>query len=138
MRFRGEPATRAIPQGGFPYNRRRARQRQQQLSELHKTDRPQFDSFREFYPFYLSEHANRSSRRLHFTGTALVLVTALVALLQMQPAWLWLLPVFGYGFAWLGHFGCEKNRPATFRHPFYSLAGDFAMFRDMLTGRIPF
>ena len=108
------------------------------MSELHKTHRPHFGSFPEFYAFYLSEHANRSSRRLHFAGTALVLMTALAALLQMQPAWLWLAPVFGYGFAWFGHFCFEKNRPATFRHPFYSLAGDFVMFRDMLTGRISF
>ncbi|MGH8496247.1 MAG: Mpo1-like protein [Gammaproteobacteria bacterium] len=101
-------------------------------------DRPRFGSFREFYPFYLAEHANRTNRRLHFTGTLLLLVTALVAALLERPALLWLLPVIGYGFAWLGHYAFEKNRPATFRHPFYSLAGDFVMFRDMLTGRIPF
>ena len=58
--------------------------------------------------------------------------------MSAQPALLWLLPVVGYGFAWVGHFFFEKNRPATFKHPVYSLIGDFVMFRDILTGRIPF
>jgi hypothetical protein len=97
-----------------------------------------FASFREFYPFYLSEHSNRTCRRLHFIGTALVLVVLSASLLT-RNAWLLLLaPVAGYGFAWVGHFAFEKNRPATFTHPFYSLAGDFVMFRDILTGRIRF
>ncbi len=95
-----------------------------------------FDSFRAFYPYYLTEHRNRSSRRLHFVGTSLVILIGVVALVLGEPRLLWLLPVFGYGFAWLGHFAFEHNRPATFRHPLYSLAGDFVMFRDMLTGRI--
>jgi hypothetical protein len=69
-------------------------------------------------------------------GTALVLLTVLGALLTRRFVWLWMLPLVGYGFAWAGHFFFEKNRPATFRHPFYSLAGDFVMFRDVLTGRI--
>jgi hypothetical protein len=96
----------------------------------------EFASFRDFYPYYLSEHRNRTCRRLHFAGTLLVVVTFLVAVVTARWALLWLLPVFGYGFAWAGHFVFEKNRPATFRHPLYSLAGDFVMFRDMLTGRI--
>lgn len=96
----------------------------------------EFASFRDFYPYYLSEHRNRTCRRLHFAGTLLVVVTFLVALVTARWALLWLLPVFGYGFAWAGHFVFEKNRPATFRHPLYSLAGDFVMFRDLLTGRI--
>lgn len=95
-----------------------------------------FAHFRDFYPFYLSEHRNRYSRRLHVLGTALVFLTLAAALATGRYAWLWILPVFGYGFAWIGHFFFEKNRPATFRHPFYSLAGDFVMFRDVLTGRI--
>lgn len=95
-----------------------------------------FAHFRDFYPFYLSEHRNAVSRRLHVTGTALVIATSAVALLSGRYALLWLLPVLGYGFAWAGHFFFEKNRPATFRHPFYSLAGDFVMFKDVLTGRI--
>lgn len=96
-----------------------------------------FTSFAEFYPYYLSEHKNRTSRRLHFCGTLAVLSIAVCTLFGVINAW-WLLalPVCGYGFAWLGHFVFEKNRPATFQHPFYSLAGDFVMFKDMLIGRI--
>ncbi len=96
-----------------------------------------FTSFAEFYPYYLSEHENRTSRRLHFCGTLGVLSIAVCALFGVINAW-WLLalPVCGYGFAWLGHFVFEKNRPATFQHPFYSMAGDFVMFKDMLIGRI--
>jgi hypothetical protein len=96
-----------------------------------------FASFREFYPFYLSEHANRTSRRLHFLGSCLVLGLAADAVL-MRSAW-WLLAALacGYGFAWIGHFFFEKNRPATFRHPFYSFAGDWVMFADILRGRVP-
>ncbi len=97
-----------------------------------------FASFREFYPFYLAEHANRTSRRLHFTGTALVLGVIAGALVTMNLWWLLLVPLVGYGFAWTGHFFFEKNRPATFRYPFYSLAGDYVMFWQMLTGRIRF
>jgi hypothetical protein len=96
----------------------------------------QFASFRDFYPFYLSEHANRTSRRLHVMGTLLTLAT-LVAALATQRWWLVpLAPVPGYALAWIGHFRFEHNRPATFRHPFYSLAGDFVMLRDVLAGRI--
>jgi hypothetical protein len=95
-----------------------------------------FASFREFYPFYLSEHSNRVSRRLHFLGTA-GFVAQLVAALVTGNAWLFLTgPVSAYALAWTGHFVFEKNRPATFRFPFYSLAGDFAMARDILLGRI--
>ncbi|NCT67345.1 MAG: DUF962 domain-containing protein [Rhodanobacteraceae bacterium] len=96
----------------------------------------EYASFREFYPFYLSEHANRHCRRLHFVGSSLVLATVVVALITAQVRWLWLAPVFGYGFAWIGHFLFEKNRPATFRHPFYSFAGDWVMYVDILRGRV--
>ena len=97
-----------------------------------------FRSFGEFYPYYLSEHRDPTCRRLHFVGTALVIGLLVWATVSAQPALLWFLPVVGYGFAWVGHFVFEKNRPATFKHPVYSLIGDFAMFRDILTGRIPF
>jgi hypothetical protein len=95
-----------------------------------------FGSFASFYPFYLSEHANRANRRLHFIGTSLVIALALIALASARWMLLLALPVVGYGFAWVGHFFVEKNRPATFTHPIYSLIGDFVMWKDMLTGRI--
>ncbi|HET6430973.1 DUF962 domain-containing protein [Dyella sp.] len=95
-----------------------------------------FSSFREFYPYYLGEHRNRACRRLHFAGSACVLAIVLGALASGHLVWLWLAPVAGYGFAWIGHFVFEKNRPATFRHPLYSLAGDWVMFFDVLRGRV--
>lgn len=99
-------------------------------------DTPRFDSFSAFYPYYLAEHSNRTCRRLHFAGTTLVIVLAVIAALTGNASWLWALPVAGYGFAWVGHFVFEKNRPATFKHPLYSLLGDFAMYRDIWLGRI--
>lgn len=96
----------------------------------------QFTSFRDFYPFYLAEHSDRVCRALHFVGTTLVIVTAVYAAVSGRLAALWLLPLFGYGFAWAGHFFFEKNRPATFRHPLYSLLGDFVMYGDILRGKI--
>jgi hypothetical protein len=97
-----------------------------------------FSSFREFYPYYLSEHADRTCRRLHYLGSTLALA-CLAMLVASGNAW-WLLAglVAGYGCAWVGHFVFEKNRPATFKHPFYSFAGDWVMFADMLRGRIRF
>ena len=97
-----------------------------------------YSSFREFYPYYLSEHQDRTCRRLHFVGSTLVLITLAGAIATRHWAWLWLLPVLGYGFAWIGHFFFEKNRPATFTHPLYSFAGDWVMFAQMLGGKIKF
>jgi hypothetical protein len=97
-----------------------------------------FRSFAEFYPFYLSEHANRTSRRLHFTGTSIALAFLLMAIESLNPWWLLAAIVAGYAFAWAGHFFFEKNRPATFKHPWYSLAGDWVMWKDIIVGRIPF
>lgn len=97
-----------------------------------------FSSFAEFYPYYLREHSNTVCRRLHFVGTSLVIALAAYTVATGNWALLLTLPVAGYGFAWVGHFFFEKNRPATFSHPFYSLIGDFAMYRDMLRGKITF
>lgn len=97
-----------------------------------------FSSFRDFYPYYLSEHADRTCRRLHYIGTTLVIAIVLASILTGAAKLLLVAPVAGYGFAWVGHFFFEKNRPATFQYPFYSLLGDFVMYKDMLTGKIPF
>jgi hypothetical protein len=97
-----------------------------------------FTSFAEFYPFYLGEHSHPTCRRLHFIGSSLVIVVVLWALISGQLRWLWLAPVAGYGFAWVGHIAFEKNRPATFKHPLYSLLGDWVMYGQMWRGKIRF
>lgn len=97
-----------------------------------------YTSFRQFYPFYLSEHANRSCRRLHFVGSLLVLAVVALALVSRNLRVLLLAPLFGYGLAWVGHFFYEHNRPASFKYPLYSFAGDWVMFWHILTRRIPF
>jgi len=98
----------------------------------------QFTSFTEFYPFYLSEHQNKICRRLHFAGTSFVILIMIYFLFTFNWLLLILLPVFGYGFAWIGHFVFEKNRPATFQYPLFSLRGDFVMFKDIIAGKIEF
>ncbi|MEO6698184.1 MAG: Mpo1-like protein [Paraperlucidibaca sp.] len=95
-----------------------------------------FTSFREFYPFYLQEHSNRTCRRLHFIGTSLVLTLLVAAVITGNWVWLWAFPVIGYGFAWVGHFVYEKNRPATFKYPLYSFMGDFVMYKDIWLRRL--
>ena len=97
-----------------------------------------FNSFREFYPYYLSEHQHPVSRRLHVIGSFLVLLVLAYVLYSGRWMLLWLLPLIGYGFAWVGHFFFEKNKPATFKHPLYSLAGDWVMFWQVLTGKLKF
>jgi len=99
---------------------------------------PRYTTLDEFYPFYLSEHANRTSRRLHFVASSLVLGWVGVALMTLNPWWLLAALVQGYAFAWVGHFFFEHNRPATFRYPLLSFLGDWRMWWQMLTGRIPF
>ena len=97
-----------------------------------------FPTFREFYAFYLSEHANRTSRRLHFIGTSIAAVLMVAALLTRL--W-WLLAAAllqGYAFAWIGHFFFEHNKPATFKHPWLSLMGDWRLWWEILTGRLRF
>jgi len=98
----------------------------------------EYKTFAEFYPFYLAEHSNQTCRRLHFIGSSLVIVVLLYALFSGRLSFLFLLPLIGYGFAWVGHFVFEKNRPATFQYPLYSLAGDWVMFKDILVGKIRF
>jgi hypothetical protein len=94
-----------------------------------------FRTFEEFWPFYLSEHSNRLNRRLHFIGTLGVLLIVIAAVINLRWSYLIWAPLIGYSFAWIGHFIVEKNRPATFKFPLWSLRGDFRMFRWMLQGK---
>jgi len=102
------------------------------------TDATRYRTLGEFYPFYLSEHSNRTCRRLHFVGTSAALV--LLATAIVTQVW-WLIAVGlvqGYAFAWAGHYFFEHNRPATFTYPWYSFLGDWRMWWDILSNRIPF
>lgn len=94
------------------------------------------ESFKEFWPFYLKQHSNTLNRRFHFIGTFLVHLILIYSLVTQQLSFLWVIPLFGYGFAWAGHFIIEKNRPATFKYPLWSLLGDFKMFYLMLFGKL--
>lgn len=95
-----------------------------------------FKSFKEFYPFYLGEHTNLMCRKLHFIGTCGVIALLLLFFFTGHLIILALIPIVGYGFAWAGHLLFEKNRPATFKYPLYSLMGDFRMFWEILVGKI--
>jgi hypothetical protein len=95
-----------------------------------------YKNFGDFYPFYLSEHSNRISRRLHFTGTSIAL--GLLVAAAVTQTW-WLIPlalVQGYAFAWVGHYFFERNKPATFKYPGFSLMGDWRLWWEILTGKL--
>ena len=98
---------------------------------------PVFTTYDEFWPYYVGEHRDPTCRRLHFVGTAIVLGVLGMAVFSSNPWWLLGAPLAGYFFAWVGHFGFEKNRPATFTYPGWSLRGDFQMFVYTLLGRMP-
>ena len=108
------------------------------MSGTANTDVEQMHSFAEFYPFYLGEHANRTCRRLHFVGSSLGLVCLGMALYTGSLGYVLLGLLCGYAFAWIGHFGFEKNKPASFKRPLYSFMGDWVMYKEIWTGKIPF
>jgi hypothetical protein len=96
----------------------------------------QFNSFAEFWPYYVAEHNKSGTRLLHLIGTTLG-VACLIVLIAIGKWWLFPLAFIpGYGAAWIGHFFIEKNRPATFQHPLWSFMGDYKMIWMMLTGRM--
>ena len=96
----------------------------------------QYRTFSEFYPYYLREHSHPINRMLHITGTALLIICVVMACITSLWWLLILVPLIGYGFAWAGHFFIEKNKPATFTYPLFSLASDFVMFGHFLTGQL--
>ncbi len=97
-----------------------------------------YQSLKEFYPFYLKEHSNSTSRKLHFIGTGLTLFSLSLGFIFLDWRYFVAAPLFGYGFAWIGHFFFEKNKPATFQYPGFSLASDFILFFDLLRGKEKF
>lgn len=99
-------------------------------------DIQQFTTFTEFYPFYLGEHSNRTCRRLHFLGSSLGLICLAMVFMTGKPQYLLYGLLCGYACAWVGHFGFEKNKPASFKRPLYSFMGDWVMYKDMWTGKV--
>jgi len=93
-----------------------------------------FQSFDEFWPFYVREHRSKLNRRLHFVGTTAGLAATAAGLLRRKPWLLAMGPVLGYGAAWIGHFFVENNKPASFRYPLWSFRADFKMWSKMLIG----
>jgi hypothetical protein len=96
-----------------------------------------YTNLKDFYPYYLTEHQNLTSRRLHFVGTSFFLAVFAYAIFTTNWTLLWACPVLGYGFAWAGHYFFERNKPATFKYPAMSLISDFIMFWHILTGQLP-
>ena len=95
-------------------------------------------TFKEFYPFYLSENRRLGTRVFHFIGTLLIFIVIIYVIQSGKERFLWYIPIFGYGFAWFSHAVFEKNRPTTFKYPLWSLLSDFKMFFELLTGKLKF
>lgn len=96
----------------------------------------QMRSFEEFWPYYVGEHSRPATRLWHWIGSSLALVVVAAAIWTRHWWLLAVAPVCGYGLAWISHFWLEHNRPATFRHPLWSLRGDCRMWLLMATGRM--
>jgi len=100
------------------------------------TEQSRFQSFAEFYPFYLREHSHPVCRGLHYAGSSLGVVIAVIAIVSAQYLLIIAALVVGYACAWVGHFFFEHNRPATFKYPVWSFMGDWVMLTHFLTGRL--
>ncbi len=95
-----------------------------------------YQTLKDFYPYYLTEHSDPTCRLFHYVGTTLILAIAVWMVIDFDWWKLLLIPVVGYGFAWIGHFVFEKNKPATFQYPGFSFASDFIMYYHFLTGQV--
>jgi len=93
-------------------------------------------TYTEFWPYYLQEHAKPETRYFHYIGTALVIAIALLSVLTRNWLFLFAMPLAGYFFAWVSHAFLERNKPATFIHPLWSLISDFRMFFLWLSGQL--
>ena len=101
-----------------------------------KSDNQRFQSFKEFWPYYLGEHKLIMCRALHYVGTVASALLLFVLIYMQEYKWLPLVLVAGYGPAWIGHFFIEKNKPATFTYPWWSLLGDYKMFYLAIRGEL--
>ncbi len=106
------------------------------MSDNRQPTNRQIETFDDFWLHYLREHAKPATRALHYFGTSLAALTVVAFVLSGNPWVLVTVPAAGYGPAWIAHFFVEKNRPATFSYPIWSLAGDFLMTFSWLTGHI--
>ena len=96
----------------------------------------EFQSFAEFWPFYVREHSRATTRRIHFVGATLAIIVLIVAVVEQRWLLLLAVPVCGYALAWFSHFVIERNRPATFKYPLWALRGDLKMWALMATCRM--
>ena len=94
-----------------------------------------YTSFKDFYPYYLSEHSHKTTKLLHFIGTSISLYFLFNFFRTFDFVYIILSLLSGYGFAWVSHFFIEKNKPATFKYPFYSFIGDHLMFIEIIMGK---
>jgi len=96
----------------------------------------QFNDYAAFWPFYLSQHCRRATRSIHIAGTLLALAALALSIVNLNFGWLVVALGFGYGLAWIGHSIVEKNQPATFAYPLWSLRADFHMLGLWLSGKL--
>ena len=94
-----------------------------------------YTNFKDFYPYYLSEHSHKTTKLLHFIGTSISLYFLFNFFRTFDFVYIILSLLSGYGFAWISHFFIEKNKPATFKYPFYSFIGDHLMFAEIIMGK---
>ena len=99
------------------------------------SEEKEYQNFKEFYPYYLTEHKKLGTRITHFIGTTGFFVFLSWALLSMDPMLLIPTVIFPYAWAWIGHFFIEKNKPATFQYPWMSLKGDFKLYFQIIAGK---